>query len=233
MAESDHAGALLARVGRLNDHLLPRHLGRKQTRYGRPARLSRLSGRGWPKLAGVENKADMAGQASAAIEADRPRLAEARGSLRRDLALNEASRAPAGRRLSQLAFDMAPHHASNHNPNPNRNPNRLDMGRYHARRHADHEWLRLRRRHRCRHSHGLRRLWRDLVRVRVRVRVRTYGLRWLWCDLRGRRERRGVRVRARVRVRVRVGVWGWVRIGVGLELDWSRPAACRVHPGKG
>eukprot|EP00964_Phaeocystis_antarctica_P116643 scaffold80561_cov60-Phaeocystis_antarctica.AAC.1 len=82
VAEFDHAGALLASVGRLHDHLLPRHLGRKQGLYFRPARPSRLRGRGWPRLAGVENKADMAGQASAAIEADRPRLAEARGSLR-------------------------------------------------------------------------------------------------------------------------------------------------------
>jgi len=39
--------------------------------------------------------------------ADRPRLAGAWGSLGYDLALREASGAPAGRRLSQLVFDMA------------------------------------------------------------------------------------------------------------------------------
>ena len=43
--------------------------------------------------------------ASAAQAADWPRLAEAPGSLRRALALTEASGEPAGRRLSPLVFD--------------------------------------------------------------------------------------------------------------------------------
>mgnify|MGYP001220968037 CR=1 FL=1 len=50
--------------------------------------------------------------ARAAQEADWPRLAEARGSLRRDLALKAASRAPAGRRLSQLDFDLGGHYVA-------------------------------------------------------------------------------------------------------------------------
>ena len=45
----------------------------------------------------VESKAGMAGQ---------PRLAETRGSLEHGLALEEASREPAGRSLSNLVFDM-------------------------------------------------------------------------------------------------------------------------------
>eukprot|EP00964_Phaeocystis_antarctica_P141849 scaffold106975_cov39-Phaeocystis_antarctica.AAC.1 len=40
--------------------------------------------------------------------ADRPRLAEAPGSLRHALALREASRAPAGRGLRQLVFLLFP-----------------------------------------------------------------------------------------------------------------------------
>ena len=47
LAESDRAGALLAREGRLHDHLLPRHLCQTQARYGCPARPERLIGRGW------------------------------------------------------------------------------------------------------------------------------------------------------------------------------------------
>ena len=50
--------------------------------------------------------------ARASQEADWPRLAEARGSLRRDLALKAASRAPAGRRLSQLDFDLGGHYVA-------------------------------------------------------------------------------------------------------------------------
>eukprot|EP00964_Phaeocystis_antarctica_P133566 scaffold97773_cov35-Phaeocystis_antarctica.AAC.1 len=45
--------------------------------------------------------------ASAAQPADWPRLAEAWGSPRHDLALKEASEEPAGRRLSHLVLDMA------------------------------------------------------------------------------------------------------------------------------
>ena len=45
--------------------------------------------------------------ASAAQVADWPRLAEAWGGLRCDLALKEASGEPAGRRLGHIVFDMA------------------------------------------------------------------------------------------------------------------------------
>eukprot|EP00964_Phaeocystis_antarctica_P049086 scaffold28427_cov48-Phaeocystis_antarctica.AAC.1 len=91
--------------------------------------------------------------ASAAQAAGRPRLAGASGSLRRDLALAEASGAPAGRRLSHLVSDLGGGSArppaaavrgghygeasgrvgvplvdrrggrTNTNPNPNPNPN--------------------------------------------------------------------------------------------------------------
>ena len=44
--------------------------------------------------------------ASAAQAADWPRLADARGSLRHDLALKGASREPAGRGLSRLVFHL-------------------------------------------------------------------------------------------------------------------------------
>ena len=53
----------------------------------------------------VETKRDAAGQ-SADQAADRPRLAEAWGSLRHALALTGASRAPAGRWLSLRVFDI-------------------------------------------------------------------------------------------------------------------------------
>ena len=52
------------------------------------------------------SKASPIWPASAAQEADRPRLAEARGSLRHDLALKGASGEPAGRGLSRLVFHM-------------------------------------------------------------------------------------------------------------------------------
>ena len=53
----------------------------------------------------VETKASMAG-ATAAQAADWPRLVEAPGSLRHDLALKEASGEPAGWGLSQLVFGI-------------------------------------------------------------------------------------------------------------------------------
>ena len=49
---------------------------------------------------------------SAARAAGWPRLAVPSGSLRRDLALKQASRAPAGRRLSQLGVDLGAHYVA-------------------------------------------------------------------------------------------------------------------------
>eukprot|EP00964_Phaeocystis_antarctica_P017939 scaffold9960_cov71-Phaeocystis_antarctica.AAC.3 len=58
----------------------------------------------------AESKPDVA-WVPAALAAAWPRLADAWGSLRHALALKEASGTPAGRRLSQLVFDVGPSRA--------------------------------------------------------------------------------------------------------------------------
>eukprot|EP00964_Phaeocystis_antarctica_P126589 scaffold90263_cov69-Phaeocystis_antarctica.AAC.4 len=59
------------------------------------------------------SKATPVWPASVAQDADWPSLAEAPGSLERDLALREAPGEPAGRRLSHLVFGIG-HHVPRH-----------------------------------------------------------------------------------------------------------------------